>query len=131
MSIKAIWMVGFVLALPLGSHASAFKCTDDAGRITFSDMPCPNSAAKGEKVMGRGAGYNPLSAEEKGEFKRRMLSSCKVPRNVCECVGDTLADTLTYEEVMQVVRKPNQPLASLQEKTAKAVKSCAAMGTNR
>lgn len=131
MSIKSIWMVGFILALPLGCHASAFKCTDDAGRITFSDMPCPHTAAKGEKVMGRGAGYNPLSAEEKGEFKRRMLSSCKAPRNVCECVGDTLADTLTYEEVMQVVNKPDKPPASLQEKAGKAVKSCAAIGASR
>lgn len=131
MSIESIWMVGFILAMPLASHASAFKCTDDSGRITFSDLPCPSNAAKGEKVMGRGAGFNPLSVEEKGAFKRRMLSSCKAPRNVCECVGDTLADALTYEEVMQVVNKPDKPLASLQEKAGKAVRSCAAMDAHR
>jgi hypothetical protein len=117
--------------MPLACQASAFKCTDTSGKITFSDTPCPTDTAKGEKVMGRGAGYNPLSVEEKGEFKRTMLSSCKAPRNVCECVGDTLADVLTYEEVIQAIKNPAKPSASLQEKAGKAVKSCVAMDAKR
>lgn len=131
MWIQSIWTGIFVLAMPLASHASAFKCTDDAGKITFSDLPCPSNAAKGEKVMGRGAGFNPLSVEEKGEFKRRMLVSCKAPRNVCECVGETMADALTYEEVMQAIKESAKPSASVQEKAEKAVKSCVAMAARR
>ncbi len=81
--------------------------------------------------MGRGAGYNPLSEEEKSEFKRGVMMSCTAPRNVCECFGETLADNLSYEEVQQVMRNRNQPTPSLEEKSKKAMRSCLAAESRR
>lgn len=116
---------------PWAVQAAAYKCTDSAGRVSFSDTPCPVSASKGEKVLGRGAGTNPLSNEEKKEFQKGVMMGCKAPRNVCECLGATLADTLTYEELMQSIKDRNRPSASILEKRDKAIKSCEATGAQQ
>ncbi|KRI00730.1 hypothetical protein AO057_12760 [Curvibacter sp. PAE-UM] len=81
--------------------------------------------------MGRGAGYNPLSDEEKSEFKRGVMMSCTGPRNVCECFGETLANTLTYEEVQQAMKNRNQPTPFIEEKSKKAMRSCQATESRR
>lgn len=110
------------------AFAAAYKCTNPGGGISYSDTPCPNTASKGEKLLGRGAGTNPLTEEEKAEFKAGMLSDCKAPRNVCECVSDTLAETLTYEEVIQASRKRGgqQATVDIQTKTTRALAQCRA-----
>ena len=126
MPSKSIWLIGFALMLPVAAQAAAYKCTDANGKISFSDIPCPTSASKAEKVMGRGAGYNPLNEEEKNEFRRGVMMGCNAPRNVCECFGDTLADTLTYEELQQAMKNRNQSTPSLTEKSKKAMSSCQA-----
>jgi hypothetical protein len=108
----------------LPAHAAAYKCTTATGSITFSDIPCPTTVAKGEKVLGRGAGSNPLNAAEKAEFKEVFLSSCKAPPNICACVNDYLVESLTYEEVMQSIRSKNQGSKTIEAKTRKAVEFC-------
>lgn len=131
MSSKFMWIIGLAMALPVASQAAAYKCTDAKGKVSFSDIPCPTSAATAEKVMGRGAGYNPLSDEEKNEFKRGVMMSCTGPRNVCECFGETLADTLTYEEVQQAMKNRNQPTPFIEEKSRKAMRACQATESRR
>lgn len=131
MPAKSIWIIGFALMLPVAAHAAAYKCTDANGKISFSDTPCPTSASRAEKVMERGAGYNPLSEEEKNDFKKGVMMSCNAPRNVCECFGDTLADTLTYEELQQTIKNRNQPTASVAEKSRKVMRSCQAAAESR
>lgn len=131
MSSKSIGIIGLALLFPIAAHAAAYKCTDAKGKISFSDTPCPTSAATAEKVMGRGAGYNPLSDEEKKDFKRGVMMSCQAPRNVCECFGETLADTLTYEEVQQVMRNRNEPSPFFVEKSRKAMRTCQAAESRR
>lgn len=117
--LSGLW--GF-MALP--AHAAAYKCTTATGSITFSDIPCPTTAAKREKVLERGAGSNPLNAAEKAEFKEVFLSSCKAPPNICACVNDYLVESLTYEEVMQSIRSKNQGSKTIEAKTRKAVEFC-------
>lgn len=95
--------------------AAAFKCTNPGGAISYSDAPCPTTASKGEKLLGRGAGTNPLTNEEKVEFKVGILSQCSAPRSVCECVGDFLAESLTYEEIMQAHRKRGNNSVDIQD----------------
>jgi hypothetical protein len=115
------------VALVLGSShalAAAYKCTTPGGGIVYSDTPCPTTATKGEKLLGRGAGTNPLTDEEKAGFKAGILSQCNAPRNVCECVGDYLADNLTYEEVMQASRNRGSTSPDVQEKTKRAMAQC-------
>lgn len=126
MSSKFMWLIGLVLALPAASHAAAYKCTDAKGKVSFSDIPCPTSAATAEKVLGRGAGTNPLSDEEKSDFKRGVMMKCTAPRNVCECFGDTLADALTFEELQQAIKSGNTSPSSIAEKSKKAMRSCRA-----
>lgn len=131
MSSKFVWIVALATALPVASQAAAYKCTDAKGRVSFSDIPCPTSATTAEKVMGRGAGYNPLSSEEKSDFKKGVMMSCTAPRNVCECFGETMADTLTYEELQETIKNGNKPMPSLAEKSKQAMRSCQAMETRR
>lgn len=133
MPSKSIWIIGLVLMLPVAAHAAAYKCTDANGKISFSDIPCPTSASKAEKFMERGAGYNPLTAEEKSEFKRGVMMSCRAPRNVCECFGDTLAGTLTYEELQQAMKDQNrnEQSSNLAEKSRKAMRACEAAESRR
>ncbi len=128
---KSTWILGVVLFIPIASHANAFKCTDSAGKLTFSDTPCPTNAVKGEKIMGRGAGFNPLSPEEKVELRTVMLLTCPVRRSFCECIADTMADTLTYEEAMQTNNNRGLLPASAQAKAESAGRSCAAKGMNQ
>ena len=128
---KSIWFIGFALMLPLTAQAAAYKCTDASGKISFSDIPCPTNASKTEKIMERGAGYNRLTEEEKNEFKKGVMMSCKAPRNVCECFGDSLADSLTIEELQQTMKNRNQPTGSLTEKSRKVMRSCEAAAESR
>lgn len=120
---QAVLAVACVLA-GVPAWAAAYKCTTASGAITFSDIPCPTTAAKGEKVLGRGAGSNPLNEAEKAEFKEVFLSSCKAPPNICACVNDYLVESLTYEEVMQSIRNKNQGDKTIEAKTRKAVEFC-------
>jgi hypothetical protein len=106
------------------AQAAAYKCTSATGSITFSDIPCPTTVAKGEKVLERGAGSNPLNAAEKAEFKEVFLSGCKAPPNICACVNDYLVESLTYEEVMLSIRSKNQGSKTIEAKTRKAVEFC-------
>lgn len=131
MHSKFLWILGFALALPVAAQAAAYKCTDAKGKITFSDIPCPTTASTAEKVMGRGAGYNPLSEEEKNEFKRGVMMSCSAPRNVCECFGENLVDTLNYEELQQAIKNRNVLPASMAEKSKKTMQLCQARELRR
>lgn len=126
MLAKSIWILGLVLMLPAAAQAAGYKCTDEKGKITFSDLPCPTNASKAEQVIGRGAGSNPLNEKEKKAFKRGVMSNCTAPRNVCECYGSTMADTLTYEE-MQYAMRSSTMTPSLAEKAEKAMNSCEAL----
>lgn len=131
MSSKSLWILCLALTLPLASCAAAYKCTDAKGKVSFSDTPCPTSATTAEKIMGRGAGYNPLSNEEKSDFKKGVMMSCTAPRNVCECFGETMVDTLTYEELQEAMRSGNKPTPSLAEKSQKAMRTCQATESRR
>jgi hypothetical protein len=122
---KLIWIAAFIVATPLAAQATAFKCTDSAGRLTFTDTPCPSSSTKGEKVMDRGAGFNPLSAEEKRDFRKGILALCRASLPVCECLGDNMAQDINYEEAMQLARNPRSPPASVVAKVQGALKYCA------
>jgi len=52
------------LALIYGvASAAGYKCTGADGRLSFSDMPCPATAVKDEKIIGRGAGFSRLTDE--------------------------------------------------------------------
>lgn len=128
---KSLWILCLALTLPIAAQAAAYKCTDAKGKVTFSDIPCPTSATTAEKVMGRGAGYNPLSTEEKSDFKKGVMMSCTAPRNVCECFGETMADTLTYEELQEAMKNGNKPTPSLAEKSKQAMRSCQATESRR
>lgn len=108
------------LTVPWAAFAAAYKCTTANGSITFSDLPCPSNSAKDEKVLGRGAGSNPLSAGERAEFKEGFLSRCKGAPVVCQCVAEYLVDTLTYEEVKDFKR------GSIESKSRKAAEVCKA-----
>lgn len=125
-----LWMYCCITAsLLLGgadAFAAAYKCTNPGGGISYSDTPCPTTVTKGEKLLGRGAGTNPLNDAEKAEFKAGVMSDCKAPRNVCECLGDTLAETLTYEEVMQAGRKGGQSTPDIEAKAKRALAQCRA-----
>ena len=113
------------LALIYGvASAAGYKCTGADGRLSFSDMPCPANAVKDEKIIGRGAGFSRLTDEEQNAFKAAMLSKCTGPRNVCECVGNRTADTLTYEEIIQSGKNPRILPSSIREKVDKAAKYC-------
>lgn len=121
------------VALLLGSSAAsaaAYKCTTAGGGITYSDTPCPNTVSKGEKLLGRGAGTNPLTKEEKAEFKAGIMSRCNAPRNACECLADTLADSLTYEEVMAASRNRSSMSPDVEEKTKRALAQCRASASD-
>jgi hypothetical protein len=113
------------------SSAAAFKCTGGDGKVSFSDLPCPASAVKDEKIMGRGAGYSHLTEDERRQFMAGVLSKCTAPRNVCECIGEYTADSLTYEEIIQSSKNPNKISSSIRETTVKAVKVCTAMNSKR
>lgn len=112
------------------AFAAAYKCTNPGGGISYSDTPCPTTASKGEKLLGRGAGTNPLTKEEKAEFRAGIMSKCEAPRNVCECVADYLADALTYEEVMAASRQRGSTSPDVQEKTKRALAQCKAPASN-
>jgi hypothetical protein len=122
---KFIFISAFILATPLAAQASAFKCTDGAGKLTFSDTPCPSSSARGEKLMDRGAGFNPLSTEEKTEVRKGILALCPASGPVCECLGDNMAHDINYEEAMQIARNPRSPPASFVAKLQGALRYCA------
>ena len=128
---QSIWIIGLALMLPVAAQAAAYKCTDANGKISFSDIPCPTNASKAEKVMGRGAGSNPLTEEEKNEFRKGVMMSCDAPRNVCVCFGDNLADSLTYEELQQTIKNRNQPTSSVTEKSRNVMRSCQAAAESR
>jgi hypothetical protein len=123
---KIIFISAFILATPLAAQASAFKCTDGAGKLTFSDTQCPSSSARGEKVMDRGAGFNPLSAEEKRDVRKGVLARCPVAsRPVCECLDDNMAQDVNYEEAMQLASNPRSPPAAFVAKVQGALRYCA------
>ncbi len=113
------------------AYAAAYKCTDDRGKITYSDMPCPVTVAKDEKVLGRGAGSNPLTEEDRGAFKRGVLRNCALPRMVCNCVAETMAEQLTYEEVMQTMRSNGVYAGSILAKRDRAMAACEKMAAVR
>lgn len=115
--------IGAAICLP-SVWAAAYKCTTATGAVTFSDIPCPTSANKGEKIMERGAGSNPLNAQEKAEFKDGVMARCKAPPNICTCVSDYLAESLTYEEVMQSIRTRSEGAKSIEAKSRKAAEYC-------
>lgn len=123
-------LVCLTLAGPV-AQAAAYKCTDANGSITFSDLPCPTAAAKDEKILGRGAGSNPLTAEEKAAFKRGALSRCPKERFLCNCVAETLADELTYEEIMQTLKSNGRYSTTVADKQERAIKNCSKMAAVR
>ena len=113
------------------SQAAAYKCTDGGGNITYSDLPCPVTTAKDQKLLGRGAGSNPLNDEEKNAFKRGVLRNCALPRMVCNCVAETMAEQLTYEEVMQTMRSNGVYTSGILEKRSRAMAACEKMAAVR
>ncbi|OYU46421.1 MAG: hypothetical protein CFE44_02270 [Burkholderiales bacterium PBB4] len=119
-----------ILAAPW-AQAAAYKCTDVGGNVTYSDLPCPVTVAKDQKVLGRGAGSNPLTDEEKTAFKRGVLRNCALPRMVCNCVAETMAEQLTYEEVMQTMRSNGAYTGSILEKRSRALNACEKMAAVR
>ncbi len=121
----------FITLAAAGAHAAAYKCTDSSGNITYSDLPCPATVAKDQKVLGRGAGSNPLNDEEKTAFKRGVLRNCALPRLVCNCVAETMAEQLTYEEVMHTLRTNGSYSATTIEKRNRAMASCEKMAAVR
>lgn len=109
------------------ANAAAFKCVDRDGKVSFSEMPCPASTVKGEKIMERGAGYSHLTKDEKHQFNAGVMSQCNGPRDVCACFAEYLADELSYEEVMQFSRQPKAGASVIQDKAHKALKYCLEM----
>lgn len=101
-SIISTYVAVILMTVALPAFSSAYKCTDSQGKITFSDTPCPTSSASATKIMERGAGYNPLTEQEKVDFKRGFMSRCTQPRNVCECMSAHMVETLAYEELVQL-----------------------------
>lgn len=130
-SLRSIALALLLTLATAWAHAAAYKCTDSSGNITYSDLPCPASVAKDQKLLGRGAGSNPLNDEEKTAFKRGILNRCALPRMVCGCVAETMADQLTYEEVMQTIRSNGAYSASTIEKRNRAMASCEKMAAVR
>ena len=64
-------------------------------------------------------------------FKRGVLRNCALPRMVCNCVAETMADQLTYEEVMQTIRSNGAYSASTIEKRNRAMVACEKMAAVR
>ncbi|GER16721.1 DUF4124 domain-containing protein [Variovorax boronicumulans] len=60
-------------ALPLTSAAQVHRCTDSAGKISYSDSPCSTSAKRAEKVMGRDA--TEMHWEPEGYRHQQQLES--------------------------------------------------------
>lgn len=124
MKLKLLVLTVLCTALHTASHAAAYKCTDTEGKVSFSDTPCPITVKKEEKVLGRGAGSNPLNEEEKREFRKGVMIACTEPRNVCECWGEQLAESITFEEMRQTMANNNRPAGSVLEKSKKALRAC-------
>jgi len=59
----AAMLAAMVLVLPAG--AQVHKCVDAAGKVSFSDAPCPASAKQSQRVMGEEATstYDPYAHE--------------------------------------------------------------------
>lgn len=129
--LRSIALALFLTLASAWAHAAAYKCTDAGGNITYSDLPCPITVAKDQKLLGRGAGSNPLNDEEKAAFKRGIHRGCALPRMVCNCVAETMADQLTYEEVMHTVRSNGAYSATTLEKRNRAMASCEKMAAVR
>jgi hypothetical protein len=127
--MRLIGIVALVVAAHMlnVANAAAFKCVDRDGKVSFSEMPCPANAVKGEKIMERGAGYSHLTKDEKRQFNAGVMSQCNGPRNVCACFAEYLSDELSYEELMQFSRQPKAAAHLIQDKGNKAMKYCIEM----